>query len=122
MFISFKTISPNLNTVLGKIPNSEEGESHKEAKRASEVGDEGDEGVGEELPGQKGDEGYGENEGDEGVGEKLPADGGRYRTEDEVEPVVAERLGLGGTNLVERSGDSGWILTPAVGFRSPTNV
>ena len=102
-------MSPNLNTVLGKIPNSEEGESHKEAKRASEVGNEGDEGVGEELPGEKGDEGDGENEGDEGVGEKLPADGGRYRTEDEVEPIVAERLGFGGTDLVERLGDSGWI-------------
>ena len=100
MCISFKTLSPNLDTILGKIPNSEEGESHKKAERASEVGDEGDEGVGVELP----------------------ADGGRYRTEDEVEPVVAERLGLGGTNLVERLGDSGWTLTPAVGFTSPTNV
>ena len=49
MVNSFNNLATEQNTVLDQIPEREEGEAHKEAKRSAKVGDQGEEGVDEEL-------------------------------------------------------------------------
>ena len=49
MVNSFNNLAAEQKTVLDQIPEREEGEAHKEAKRSAKVGDQGEEGVDEEL-------------------------------------------------------------------------